>query len=79
MSKARFLGLKPRKINLSSVLPALIIVAFLFHTVLEYIDKLYRLLGELVSRKMFFDDIRALTVICVLRAGNKCLSYATRG
>ncbi|NOQ37093.1 MAG: ISNCY family transposase [Methylococcaceae bacterium] len=47
---------------LSSVLATLIILAFLVHTILEYFDACYRLLREyLSSRKMFFDDIRALT------------------
>ena len=48
--------------HLASVLATLIILAFLVHTILEYFDACYRLLREyLSSRKMFFDDIRALT------------------
>ncbi|MCK5872593.1 MAG: ISNCY family transposase [Methylococcales bacterium] len=47
---------------LASVLATLILLAFLFHTILEYFDECYRLLREhLSSREMFFDDIRALT------------------
>ena len=50
------------KQHLASVLATLILLAFLFHTILEYFDQCYRLLREhLSSRKMFFDDIRALT------------------
>lgn len=50
------------KKHLASVLAALILLAFLAHTVLDFFDACYRLLREhLSSRKMFFDDIRALT------------------
>jgi hypothetical protein len=47
---------------LSSVLATLILLAFLFHTVLEQFDKCYQLLRSVLSsREMFFDDVRALT------------------
>lgn len=50
------------KQHLASVLATLILLAFLSHTVLEFFDACYRLLRKhLSSRKMFFDDIRALT------------------
>ena len=50
------------KQHLASVLATLILLAFLFHTILEFFDECYCLLREhLSSRKMFFDDIRALT------------------
>ena len=50
------------KENLSTLLATFIILAFLFHTVLEFMDDRYRLIRKkLPSRKTFFDDIRALT------------------
>jgi len=50
------------KQNLSAVLATLILLAFLFHTVLEHFDKCYQLLrDELPTRQTFFEDVRALT------------------
>jgi hypothetical protein len=47
---------------LSSVLASLIILAFLVHTVLEWMDDQYQLLRQkLPSRKRLFSDIRTLT------------------
>ena len=56
------------KENLSEVLFSLIILSFLFHTVLELFDARYRLVREsLPNRKTFFDDVRALTrYICFI-------------
>ena len=48
--------------NLSNLMVALNLLAFLFHTVLEFMDDKYRLIRQtLPTRKTFFDDIRALT------------------
>jgi hypothetical protein len=50
------------KQHLSSLLASLIILAFLTHTVLEWMDDKYRLLRKkLPSRKRLFNDIRTLT------------------
>jgi hypothetical protein len=47
---------------LSSVLASLIILAFLVHTILEYMDDQYQLLRQkLPSRQRLFSDIRTLT------------------
>jgi hypothetical protein len=68
------------KKNLSSVLATLILLAFLFHTVLEYIDKCYQLLrDELPSRKMFFDDIRALTRYICFESWQQMLEFMLQG
>ena len=49
------------KKHLSNLLLTLNLLSFLFHTVLEYFDKRYRLLGRTLSRrKTFFHDIVAL-------------------
>ena len=48
--------------HLSSLLASLILLAFLVHTVLEWMDDQYRLLRQkLPSRKRLFSDIRTLT------------------
>ena len=50
------------KQHLSSLLASLIILAFLTHTVLEWMDDNYQLLRtKLPSRKRLFNDIRTLT------------------
>jgi hypothetical protein len=50
------------KKHLSSLLASLIILAFLTHTVMEWMDDKYRLLRQkLPSRQRMFNDIRALT------------------
>ncbi len=49
-------------VSLSSVLASLIILAFLVHTVLEWMDDRYQLLRQtLPSRRRLFNDIRTLT------------------
>ncbi|MCP4031143.1 MAG: ISNCY family transposase, partial [Herbaspirillum sp.] len=46
---------------LSSLLASLILIAFLFHTVLDITDGKFRLLRNVLpSRKEFFNDIRSL-------------------
>jgi len=68
------------KKNLSSVLATLILLAFLFHTVLEHIDKCYQLLrAELPSRKTFFDDIRALTRYICFESWQQMLEFMLQG
>jgi hypothetical protein len=48
--------------HLASVLLMLILLAFLFHTVLQLCDQTYQCVrAKLATRKTFFDDIRALT------------------
>ena len=48
--------------HLSSLLAAMNILAFLFHTVLSFTDERYRLIrAALPTRKTFFQDVRALT------------------
>ncbi len=50
------------KNNLSETLATLNILAFLFHTLMEFYDKRYHLIRKTLPRRsMFFDDIRALT------------------
>ena len=66
--------------NLSSVLATLILLAFLFHTVLEHVDKCYQLLrSALSSREMFFDDIRALTRYICFESWQLMLEFMLKG
>jgi hypothetical protein len=68
------------KKNLSSVLATLILLAFLFHTVLEHIDKCYQLLrAELPARKTFFDDVRALTRYLCFESWQQMLEFMLNG
>lgn len=47
---------------LSQLLLTMNILAFLYHTVLHFVDKAYQLIrNKLPTRKTFFDDLRALT------------------
>jgi hypothetical protein len=65
---------------LSSVLATLILLVFLFHTVLDHFDKCYRLLSaELTSRKTFFDDIRPLTRYICFESWQQMLEFMLRG
>jgi len=68
------------KKNLSAVLATLILLAFLFHTILEYFDQCYRLLRETLSnRKTFFDDIRALTRYICFDNWRQMLEFMLKG
>ena len=47
---------------LSQVLLTMNLLAFLYHTVLHFIDKAYQLIrAKLPTRKIFFDGVRELT------------------
>ena len=68
------------KKNLSFVLATLILLAFLFHTVLEHIDKFYQVLRTVLSsRQMFFDDIRALTRYICFESWQQMLEFMLKG
>lgn len=50
------------KENLSNLLLTLNVVAFLFHTILEYLDRRYALIRKTLPRRTtFYNDLRALT------------------
>ena len=56
------------------------LLAFLFHTVLEYCDSQYRLLrSKLPSRKTFFDDIRTLTRYLYFESWGQMLEFMLKG
>jgi hypothetical protein len=66
--------------NLSSLLATFIILAFLFHTVLGFMDGKYRLLREKLSaRKTFFNDIRSLTKYICFDSWDHLMSFMIEG
>jgi len=68
------------KKHLSSLLASFIILAFLFHTVLELVDEKYQLIRrKLPTRKTFFDDIRALTRYLCFDSWDMLLRFMMRG
>jgi len=61
---------------LSSLLATLIILAFLVHTVLEWMDDKYRLLREkLPSRQRLFGDIRTLTSYLLFETWDALMNF----
>ena len=68
------------KKNLSCLLLTFNLLAFLFHTVLDVLDKKYKLVREnLPTRKTFFDDIRALTRYICFKNWNTMLDFMILG
>lgn len=65
---------------LASLLVALNMLAFLFHTVLEFTDKKYRLLRAHFSRRMtFFEHARSLTVYFFFTSWQDMLDFMFKG
>jgi len=68
------------KEHLSNLLLTLNLIAFLFHTVLEFFDKRYALLRKSLRRRQtFFEDIRALTRYWCFDNWNELLRFMLRG
>lgn len=66
--------------NLSSLLLTFNLLAFLFHTVFELNNELYkRIRDDLHSRKKFFDDIRALTTYLCFQSWEALLIFMAEG
>jgi hypothetical protein len=65
---------------LSAVMLSLNLLAFLFHTVLEWSDDKYALLRRVLARRQtFFDDIRALTRYMVFDSWEHLLDFMLQG
>lgn len=65
---------------LSATLLSLNLLAFLFHTVLEWSDEPYALVRQkLARRQTFFDDIRALTRYMVFESWHHLMAFMIRG
>ena len=66
--------------HLSSLLATFNLLAFLFHTLLEQVDKKYKLVRDnLPARQTFFDDIRALTRYLYFENWETLLDFMIRG
>lgn len=65
--------------HLSSLLASLILLAFLVHTVLEWMDDQYRLLRQkLPSRQRLFSDIRTLTSYLCFESWGDLMTFMLR-
>lgn len=65
--------------HLASLLATLIILAFLVHTVLEWMDDHYRLLRQkLPSRQRLFNDLRALTSYLCFDSWDDLITFMLR-
>jgi len=66
--------------HLSSLLAAMNILAFLYHTFLSFTDEHYRLIrATLPTRKTFFDDLRALTRYMLFANWDALMDFMMRG
>jgi len=65
---------------LSATMLSLNLVAFLFHTVLEWSDEQYALLRQVLARRQtFFEDFRALTRYMVFESWHHLMAFMIRG
>jgi hypothetical protein len=65
---------------LSATILSLNLLAFLFHTVLEWSDEPYALLRQVLARRQtFFEDFRALTHYMVLESWHHLMDFMIRG
>ena len=65
---------------LSAFLLSLNLLAFLFHTVLEWSDEKYALLRQVLARRQtFFEDIRALTRYMVFESWHHLMDFMIQG
>ena len=66
--------------HLSSLLAAMNILAFLYHTFLSFTDEHYRLIrATLPTRQTFFDDLRALTRYLLFATWDALMDFMMRG
>jgi hypothetical protein len=65
---------------LSATMLSLNLLAFLFHTVLEWSDEQYALLRQVLARRQtFFEDFRALTRYMVFESWHHLMAFMIRG
>jgi hypothetical protein len=68
------------KQHLSSLLAAMNILAFLYHTLLSFTDERYQLIrATLPTRQTFFDDLRALTRYMFFADWDALMDFMMRG
>jgi hypothetical protein len=65
---------------LSAILATMNILAFLFHTMLEFMNKKYQLLRKIIgARKHFFNDIRACLKLWYFRSFDSLMDFILVG
>ena len=65
---------------LSATMLSLNLLAFLFHTVMEWSDEKYALLRQVLARRQtFFEDIRALTRYMVFESWHHLMAFMIGG
>ena len=65
---------------LSATMLSLNLLAFLFHTVLEWSDEQYALLRQVLARRQtFFEDMRALTRYMVFASWHHLMDFMMKG
>ncbi len=65
---------------LAATMLSLNLLAFLFHTVLEWSDEAYTLLRKVLARRQtFFEDMRALTRYMVFESWHHLMAFMIRG
>ena len=68
------------KQHLSAVLLTLNLLAFLFHTVLGWVDQKYQLVRQArAARHTFFQDLQALTRYLLFESWDQLLDFMLRG
>ncbi len=68
------------KQSLSATMLSLNVLAFLFHTVLEWSDEQYALLRQVLARRpTFFEDMRALTRSMVFESWHHLMDFMING
>lgn len=68
------------KKHLSATLASLIVLAYLLHTVLDWLDERFTHLRELIAcRQRLFDDMRALTTYCYFPSWTDMIAFMIKG
>jgi len=67
------------KQHLSTLLASLNLLAFLFHTLLDLLDSSYQRLRQFLPRKVFFDDLRALTRYLCFDSWEALMAFMIKG
>jgi hypothetical protein len=65
--------------HLASLLATLNLLAFGFHTLLDLFDSSYRRIREFLPRKVFFDDLRALTRYFCFASWDGLMAFMMKG
>jgi hypothetical protein len=67
------------KKHLSALLATFNLLAFLFHTLLELLDPHYQRIRQFLPRKIFFDDLRALTRYLCFDSWDALIAFMMKG